>query len=83
MKADCAKFQADNAAALATAYTLYPLSNDITPEAHAGCDFWLNRNGYGAGFCDEKGECFEALDKATRQYKEVHLYVGDDGKIYA
>jgi len=54
--------------------------------ARAGHDFWLTRNGHGAGFWD--GDWMprhigEALTKASKPYGEVNLYVGDDGKIYA
>lgn len=52
--------------------------------ARAGHDFWLNRNGHGAGFWD--GDWPEpaasALDKAARAAGNVDIYVGDDGLIY-
>lgn len=73
MVADCAKFQADNAA-------------DLQGESisHAGHDFWLTRNGHGAGFWDgdyddEKGK---RLTDASHAFGERNLYVGDDGKLY-
>jgi hypothetical protein len=52
----------------------------------AGHDFWLTRNGHGAGFWD--GDWMprsigDALTKASKPYGGVVLYVGDDGKIYA
>ena len=50
----------------------------------AGHDFWLTRNGHGAGFWD--GDWPEAegmqLTAISKTFKEVNLYVGDDGKIY-
>lgn len=54
---------------------------DETTVAH---DFWLTRNGHGAGFWDgdyehEKGQ---ALTKISKQFKEITPYVGDNGKIY-
>lgn len=53
-------------------------------EEQAGHDFWLNRNGHGAGFWD--GDWPEpaatTLDKASKAFGEVNLYVGDDGRIY-
>jgi hypothetical protein len=54
--------------------------------ALAGHDFWLTRNGHGAGFWD--GDWMprrigEALTKASKAYGEIDLYVGDDGKIYS
>lgn len=50
-----------------------------------GHDFWLTRNGHGAGFWDgdyEK-EVGEALTKISKEFGEVDLYVGDDGKIHS
>lgn len=48
-------------------------------------DFWLTRNGHGAGFWDgdyeeSDGEKLTALSK---EFGELNLIVGDDGKIYA
>lgn len=49
----------------------------------AGHDFWLTRNGHGAGFWDggwpKHGD---ALTKAAEKFGEVYLYVGDDNLIY-
>jgi hypothetical protein len=48
-----------------------------------GHDFWLTRNGHGAGFWDRGlGQVGEALSKASKTYGEVDLYAGDDGYIY-
>lgn len=49
----------------------------------AGHDFWLTRNGHGAGFWD--GDWPDGGDKLTelsKQFGEVDLYVGDDGRLY-
>ncbi len=48
-------------------------------------DFWLTRNGHGAGFWD--GDWPINGDKLTAMvggadFPEIDLYVGDDGKIY-
>lgn len=54
--------------------------SDRTQWAH---DFWLTRNGHGAGFWD--GDWPENGDKLTElaeQFGEVWPYIGDDGKIY-
>lgn len=55
------------------------------PHVSAGHDFWLTRNGHGAGFWD--GDWPEPmatrLTEESERYGEVDLYVGDDGKIYA
>lgn len=49
-----------------------------------GHDFWLTRNGHGAGFWDRGlGEVGDKLTEACRAFGEVFLYVGDDGQIHA
>lgn len=56
------------------------LEQDETTIAH---DFWLTRNGHGAGFWD--GDYNEKLGKAltilSATFNEVHL-IAEDGKIY-
>lgn len=48
-----------------------------------GHDFWLTRNGHGAGFCARGyGPVGETLSEAARAFRETDLEVGDDGKIY-
>lgn len=50
---------------------------------HAGHDFWLTRNGHGAGFWDRGlGELGDRLSEAAKPYGSAHVYVGDDGKLY-
>ena len=46
-------------------------------------DFWLTRNGHGAGFWDGDYEFGDELTKIAEKFKQVELYVGDDGKIYS
>lgn len=47
-----------------------------------GHDFWLTRNGHGAGFWDRGlGKLGDELTEAANTYGEVFLYVSD-GKIY-
>ena len=71
--ADCKAFQQDNASDLAQAGTA----------ERCGHDFWLTRNGHGAGFWDRcLGEVGERLTKASKAYGSVDLYAGDDGLIY-
>lgn len=49
----------------------------------AGHDFWLTRNGHGAGFWDRGlGELGDRLTAEAKPYSEANLYVGDDGKVY-
>jgi len=46
-------------------------------------DFWLTRNGHGCGFWDgDWPKNGDALTAICKQFGEVHLYLGDDGKIY-
>lgn len=45
-------------------------------------DFWLTRNGHGAGFWDGDYENGDKLAEIAEEFGEVDLYVGDDGKIY-
>lgn len=49
----------------------------------AGHDFWLTRNGHGAGFWDgDWPKHGDELTEAAKSYGEFELYVGDDGMIY-
>lgn len=49
-----------------------------------GHDFWLTRNGHGAGFWDRGyGDLGDELTSACDPYGSCDLYVGDDGKVYA
>ena len=51
--------------------------------AYAGHDFWLTRNGHGAGFWDRGlGDLGERLTALCKTYGEKDPYVGDDNKIY-
>lgn len=81
MVEDCAAFRDQNASTLMGVigegdtgyYTL----------ARAGHDFWLTRNGRGAGFWDRGlGAAGDKLTEACKKFGEFNLYVGDDGKVY-
>lgn len=49
----------------------------------AGHNFWLTRNGHGAGFWDRGlGGIGDALTAAACEFPEQTLYSGDDGKLY-
>lgn len=78
---DCQSFQKSNAELLAqAAYNRREYSNDEM----AGHDFWLSRNGHGAGFFDrDLGEVGDQLQAAAESYGEVYLEVSDEGTIYA
>lgn len=68
---DCRQFQADHA----------DLIGDRLERA--GHDFWLTRNGHGAGFWD--GDWPEpaatVLTESSQAWGEVDLYVTDTGKV--
>lgn len=75
MKRDCKAFQADNAALLEYWYT----KAGETPE-RAGHDFWLTRNGHGAGFWDRwssgtpQGLIGAKLTESAKSYGSCDLY---------
>jgi hypothetical protein len=54
----------------------------------AGHDFWLTRNGHGAGFWDRNYNpsplyyACQNLSGAAKAWGEASLYVGDDGLLY-
>lgn len=72
MEADCTKFQNENADSIGS------------EDQRAGVDFWLTRNGHGAGFWDGgwSEEDGERLTKSCESFGEFDLYVGDDGKVH-
>lgn len=52
-------------------------------ESQHGHDFWLTRNGHGAGFWDRGyGEVGKRLSDAARVYGSAGVYAGDDGKLH-
>lgn len=82
MEADCKSFLKNHGVPdYATAS--HSRGGDTNP-ALAGHDFWLTRNGHGAGFWD-RGFPQEIEDKytnAAKSYGSFDLYVGDDGQIH-
>jgi hypothetical protein len=69
---ECRCFQADNASDL----------EGMTAE-QAGHDFWLTRNGHGAGFWDRGlGKVGARLTAACKPWGSSDVYVGDDGQVY-
>lgn len=54
---------------------------DLDPE-QCGHDFWLTRNGHGAGFWDRGlGELGDRLSKACKPYGSAMFLLREDGKI--
>ena len=76
--ADCTKFYSEN----------LKLINDDASQA--GHDFWLTREGHGAGFWDgdwdfPNGEIENVGDYLTsksKEFGEAGLYIGDDNRLY-
>ena len=84
MTLDCHNFQTDMGEIIAAAECSRS-DGDYTQFERAGHDFWLTRNGHGAGFWDGDWSEPEAtiLTEAAHKFGEFDLYVGDDGMIYA
>jgi hypothetical protein len=82
MAQDCLRFQQENAEDLAQ----YDLGHSEWSAAEqGGHDFWLSRNGHGAGFFDRDSlpeDVRDRLQDVARRWGEVNLYVGDDGLIH-
>ena len=53
------------------------------PDVQAGHDFWLTRNGHGAGFWDRGLRDGDALSDIAHAYGTCDLYIGDDGMVHA
>jgi len=86
MEKECKEFQEENKEALEVYYA--KMKDDEyrdakwTSEEYAGHDFFLTRNGHGAGYWDRGfEECGDKLSEACGNH-ECFLYVGDDGKVY-
>lgn len=71
---DCRHFQTENADLIKQAKNLEQVARD----------FWLTRNGHGAGFWDGDYEydLGQALTKSAHDYGSCDIYIGDDGKLY-
>lgn len=86
MLQDCKTFAEQNAAMLEAFMLALPEREDCSKSEQVGHDFWLTRNGHGAGFWDRgTGEPGEALSKACgwrSSFGPVDLYVGGDGKVH-
>lgn len=79
--ADCAAFQADNAADLECAYAARSGLVEEYDAEQAGRDFWFTRNGHGVGFWDRGlGDIGDRLSAACgwrTKFGEVHVWFGD------
>jgi hypothetical protein len=70
---DCERFQKENAEHL-----------EGLDDSQCGNDFWLTRNGHGAGFWDRgyPKEISDALTNSSKAFGELSLIEGNDGKVY-
>lgn len=78
---DCSKFILDAGDLLIAA-----LDRPGYDAARAGHDFWLTRNGHGAGFWDRDeltdDDLGERLTEIAKRFPESDLYEGDNGMMY-
>jgi hypothetical protein len=75
IKLDCEKFFNENEGAINSTPDNYFYDN-------AGHDFWLTRNGHGAGFWDgDAGESGDILTEQSKKYPELNAYVTDNNLI--
>lgn len=57
------------------------LLNDLEPES-IGHDFWLTRNGHGAGFWDrDLGDVGDKLTELCKEFPGKDVYLGDNNEI--
>ena len=80
MKTDCEKFLSTG-----DVRALLEQANETTdfPEAMVAHDFWLTRNGHGAGFWDRGlGKVGDELTKTANSFGECDLFHYDDCEIH-
>ena len=95
-RADCAKFlealQNTSCPYLSEYDNLYDAADDLQGNGHIGHDFFLTRNGHGAGFWDgdytdretgiEYGDLIcDVLHAVFGEYSDIHLWSTDDGCV--
>jgi len=67
-------------------WSLYEFAEDIQCDSRIGHDFWLTRNGHGAGFWDgdygDYGDFIcEVMEDEFGKYAELNICVNPDGKL--
>lgn len=61
---------------------IHKVSLDELTDTEIGHNFWLNRNGHGAGFWDlGLGKRGDELSKIAKRYGEENAIISDDGSI--
>lgn len=84
MARECRDFMQANADDLLLYWEELPTRSEFGTMERAGHDFWLTKNGHGAGFWDRGlGDLGKRLSDASKAYGSTDLYLGEDGKIYA
>ena len=83
MRADCQKFLAHDGVVQAIQDGDNRGPDGSGPFEMAGHDFWLTRNGHGAGFWDgDWPEPYgDRLDRAARLFGQCDIIVGDDDTL--
>lgn len=77
------RMAADVADFLMNAPVLHLIEQLAIEPGQVGHDFWLTRNGHGAGFWDRGPEPERRqLADLCEPYGDADLYIGDDGRIY-
>ncbi len=75
MERDCKKFQKENARDLQLYVLCCKHNRDHDIGELAGRDFFLSRNGHGAGFFDRGDDpVFDQLQKAAKAYGQTDFY---------
>ena len=83
MARECKDFMTTQAEPLARYAEKMSDRGEWTAMERAGHDFWLTKNGHGAGFWGRGlGQLGRELTDASKVYGSTDLYVGDDGKVY-
>jgi hypothetical protein len=82
-KHECLEFRENNVGLFARAETVWEGSEEAF-YSKMGHNFWLSRNGHGAGYFDEipNDPVWDLLQEQARGCGEIDAYVGDDGKLY-
>jgi len=86
MLADCAHFESEQGEVIREAIETGEVrfGPDFGALGRAGHDFWLTRNGHGAGFWDGgwPKPMADELTKAAKAFGGCDLYAGDEGKLH-
>jgi hypothetical protein len=84
MEKDCLAFIEKCRSENLNPFPEYANFKECSDAAYSGHDFWLTRNGHGAGYWDGDlpDPLGEQLTAIADTFPHCDLYVGDDGKLY-